>query len=73
MSALTYTPSDLLLGKVYYSQHRYNMSGIIQEAIHAPEIWYENAEAYKVRVRPTYEMGKMLKEDFWATVCVSND
>ena len=70
MSAATYTPSDLLVGKAYYSQHRNNMSGIIQEAIHAPELWYENAEAYKVRVRPTYD-GKIFKEDFWATVCVS--
>lgn len=72
MSALEYSPADLLLGKVYYSQQRYNKSGIIQEAIHAPEIWYNNAEAYKVRVRPTYQMGKPMQEDFWATVCVSN-
>jgi hypothetical protein len=73
MSATTYIPSDLLIGKAYYSQHRYNKSGIIQEAIHAPELWYDNAEAYRVRVRPTYQMGHLHQEDFWATVCVSKD
>lgn len=67
MSALVYSPADLLLGKAYYSQNRHNMSGLIQEAIPADSIWYENAKAFTVRVRPT--IGK----DFWATVCVATD
>jgi hypothetical protein len=71
MSALSYSPSDLLVGKFYSSASR-PLSGIIQEAKHAPELFYANAEAYKVRVRPTYD-GKTFAEDFWATVCVSAD
>lgn len=71
MSALSYSPSDLLVGKFYSSRTR-PLAGIIQEAIHAPELFYANAEAYKVRVRPTYD-GKFLAEDFWATVCVSQE
>ena len=70
MSAVTYSVDNLLEGKYYYSSSR-RIDGIIQEAVPAPELWYDNAEAYKVRVRPTYEAGKMLQEDFWATVCVS--
>lgn len=69
MSALNYSIHQLLVGKFYSSASR-PLAGIIQEAIHAPEIWYAGAEAYKVRVRPTFD-GKTLQEDFWATVCVS--
>lgn len=69
MSALNYAIHQLLVGKFYSSRSR-NLEGIIQEAIHAPELFYANAEAYKVRVRPTYN-GKTISEDFWATVCVS--
>jgi hypothetical protein len=71
MSATTYAPSDLLLGKAYYSQNRYNLSGIIQEAIHAPDLYYQDAEAYRVRVRPIFISGSPIVKDFWATVCVS--
>lgn len=70
MSALNYSVEDLLVGKYYRSGSR-NLDGIIQEAEKRSDVWYENAEAYRVRVRPTYEMGKIFKEDFWATVCVS--
>ena len=70
MSALNYSIHQLLVGKFYSSKSR-PLAGIIQEAVHAPEIWYDKAEAYKVRVRPTYQAGKPLQEDFWATVCVS--
>jgi hypothetical protein len=71
MSALNYTIDQLLVGKFYSSASR-PLSGIIQEAIHASDLFYVGSEAYRVRVRPTYD-GKFLHEDFWATVCVSSD
>lgn len=70
MSATVMNIETLLEGKYYRSNSR-GIDWIIQEANHAPELWYENAEAYKVRVRPTYN-GVTLEKDFWATVCVSN-
>ena len=74
MSAKTYTISALLEGKSYRSNNRRGLEGIIQEAEIANEIWYgENFTAFRVRVRPTYEIGKMLQEDFWATIAVRKD
>ena len=70
MSALKYSVTELLIGKSYYSKSRKPLSGIIQEAIEAPEIFYQGAEAYKVRVRPVYKGDGNFKPDFWATVCV---
>lgn len=73
MSALNYTQSDLLVGKFYSSRTR-PLAGIIQEAIHATDLFYVGSEAYRVRVRPTYDSRlTMNQEDFWATVCVSQD
>ena len=70
MSALVYTPSALLEGKLYSSRTR-KVEGIIQEAEYQPHIWYgENTHAYRVRVRPTYSVGSFLREDFYAVVAV---
>ena len=71
MSALSYSVQDLLVGTFYSSRSR-NLAGIIQEAEKRSDVFYENAEAYRVRVRPTFD-GKTLSQDFWATVCVSTD
>lgn len=70
MSANIYTIENLLEGKFYRSNSR-RLEGIIQEAEIANEIWYgENFTAFRVRVRPTFEIGKFLEKDFWATIAV---
>ena len=70
MSAKTYSIETLLEGKFYRSISR-KIEGIIQEAEIANEIWYgENFTAFRIRVRPTFEIGKMPQEDFWATIAV---
>lgn len=52
MSANLYTIETLLEGKAYRSR---SLEGIIQSAEkHPSSVWYENAEAYLVRVRPTH-------------------
>jgi hypothetical protein len=72
MSALTYSVQDLLIGKSFTSFSR-KKTGLIQEAIHNPNLFYDGAEAYTVRVRPTYQgMGNPIPQDFWATLCVAN-
>ena len=51
MSANLYTIEDLLIGKSYRSR---SLVGIIQSAEKREDaVWYDNAEAYLVRVRPT--------------------
>ena len=51
MSANLYTIEDLLVGKAYRSR---SLEGIIQSAEKREDsVWYDNAEAYLVRVRPT--------------------
>jgi hypothetical protein len=73
MSALIYTPSALLEGKLYSSRSR-GIEGIIQEATIQPQIWYgENTHAYRVRVRPTYTGNSISLnrwKDFYAVVAV---
>lgn len=50
MSANLYTIEDLLIGKTYRSA---STEGVIMDAIkHPSAVWYDNAEAYLVRVRP---------------------
>lgn len=71
MSALTYSVQDLLIGKSFTSMSR-KTTGIIQEAIHNTNLYYDGAEAYTIRVRPTYQGNGIFKEDFWATLCVAN-
>ena len=50
MSANVYSIENLLIGKAYRSR---SIQGIIEDAEPRPSVWYENAEAYLVRVRPT--------------------
>jgi len=49
MSANLYNIESLLIGKIYRSR---SVSGEIVEAEKHPHaVWYENAEAYRVRIR----------------------
>jgi hypothetical protein len=50
MSANLYSVEDLLIGKSYRSR---SLEGIIQSA-EKHDAYYDNAEAYLVRVRPTH-------------------
>ena len=51
MSANLYNIESLLIGKSYRSR---SLVGIIQSAEKREDaVWYDNAEAYLVRVRPT--------------------
>lgn len=50
MSANIYPIQALLIGKAYTSR---SIQGIIEDAEPRPDVWYENADAYLVRVRPT--------------------
>ena len=71
MSVKTYSIETLLEGKFYRSNSRRGLEGIIQDAEIANEIWFgENFTAFRIRVRPNFEIGKMFQEDFWATVAV---
>ena len=49
MSANLYTIESLLIGKAYRSR---SVEGIIQDA-EKSDVYYDNAEAYRVRIRPT--------------------
>lgn len=51
MSANVYTTESLLIGKAYRSR---SLEGIIQDAEKRSDVWYEGADAYLVRVRPTH-------------------
>jgi hypothetical protein len=45
-----YSVESLLIGKAYRSQ---SLEGIIQDAEPYDKAYYANADAYRVRVRPT--------------------
>jgi hypothetical protein len=45
-----YSIESLLVGKAYRSR---SIVGIIEDAQPRPSVWYDNADAYLVRVRPT--------------------
>jgi hypothetical protein len=51
MSANLYSVESLLIGKAYRSR---SVEGIIQDAEKRSDVYYDNAEAYRVRVRPTH-------------------
>jgi hypothetical protein len=51
MSANLYTIENLLIGKAYRSR---SLEGIIQDAEKRSDLFYKDAEAYLVRVRPTH-------------------
>ena len=65
MSANIYTISGLLIGKAYRSR---SIEGIIEDAEPRSEVYYENADAYLVRVRPTNG-----KRDEYRTLAVRNN
>ena len=51
MSANLYNVQSLLVGKAYRSR---SLEGIIQDAEKRSDIYYQDAEAYLVRIRPTH-------------------
>lgn len=63
MSANLYNIESLLIGKAYRSR---TLEGIIQDAEKHDSVWYDNAEAYRVRVRPTHGL-----KDTYRIVAVS--
>jgi hypothetical protein len=50
MSANLYSVESLLIGKAYRSR---TLEGIIQDA-EKSDVFYDSADAYRVRVRPTH-------------------
>lgn len=62
MSANIYSIQGLLIGKAYTSR---SIQGIIEDAEPRPSVWYQGADAYAVRVRPTNG-----KRDEWRTLAV---
>jgi hypothetical protein len=65
-----YNIETLLEGKYYRSVNRRGLDGIIQYAEKREGLYYDNAEAYLVRVRPTYDGKGIFRNDFYATVVV---
>jgi hypothetical protein len=68
--ANTYSIESLLEGTYYRSYNRKGKDGIIQYAEKRSDVWYDGAEAYSVKVRPTWNGTGFPKPDFYATVCV---
>jgi hypothetical protein len=66
-----YSVEEILIGTYYRSSVRPLNDGLIVEAVKRDDVWLNGAEAYAVRVRPTYN-GRMLFNDFWATIGVNN-
>ena len=66
-----YNIESLLIGKYYRSVNRRGLDGIIQDAEKREGVYFNNAEAYLVRVRPTYTGNGVFRNDFYATVAVS--
>ena len=67
--AKTYSIETLLEGKLYRSNSR-GLEGLIQNAEKRSEVYYDNAEAYLVRVRHTNNGKGFPKPDFYATIAV---
>ena len=65
-----YSIETLLEGKYYRSHNRKGLDGIIQDAEKREGVYYDNAEAYLVRVRPTYDGHGIFRNDFYATIAV---
>lgn len=63
MSANLYNVQSLLVGKAYRSR---SVEGIIQDAEKYDAVWYDNAEAYRVRIRPNNRL-----KDTYRIVAVS--
>lgn len=64
MSANLYSIESLLIGKAYRSR---SLEGIIQDA-EKSDVYYDNAEAYLVRVRPTHGL-----KDTYRIIAVRNN
>ena len=67
--AKTYSIETLLEGKLYRSNSR-GLEGLIQYAEKREDVYYDNAEAYLVKVRPTYSGNGIFRNDFYATIAV---
>ena len=66
MSANLYNVQSLLIGKAYRSR---TLEGVIVDAEKHPKaVWYDNAEAYRVRIRPTHGLS-----DTYRVVAVACD
>lgn len=66
MSANLYSVESLLVGKTYRSR---SIEGVIVDAVKHPScVWYDNAEAYLVRIRPTHGLS-----DTYRSVAVACD
>ena len=61
MSANVYTVESLLVGKMYYSN---SVKGEIISAEKNDDVWYANADTYKVQVRPHYSAPLNLKDTY---------
>jgi len=70
MATKLYSIETLLEGKFYRSNSRRGLEGIIQDAEKRSDVYYDNAEGYLVRVRPTYDGKGIFRNDFYATVAV---
>ena len=64
MSANLYSIESLLVGKAYRSR---TLEGIIQDA-EKSDVYYQDAEAYLVRIRPTHGLS-----DKYRTIAVANN
>jgi len=65
MSANVYSVESLLVGKTYHSR---SVTGeIVSAEKHPHAVWYENAEAYLVEIRPTNSL-----KNTYRTLAVSN-
>ena len=66
MSANLYSIENLLVGKTYRSK---SVSGeIVSAEKHPQAVWYENAEAYLVEIRPTNSL-----KNTYRTIAVRNN
>ena len=71
MSANLYTTESLLIGKAYRSR---TIEGIIQSAEKREDsVWYDNATAYLVRVRPYIGGIGIVSRDEYRTIAVENN
>jgi hypothetical protein len=65
-----YNIESLLIGKTYYSVNRKGLSGIITDAEKREGVYFHNADAYVVKVRPVYKGDGIFRNDFYATIAV---
>jgi hypothetical protein len=61
MSANVYNVESLLVGKTYYSN---SLKGEIISAEKNYDVWYADADTYKVQVRPHYSAPLNLKDTY---------